>query len=128
MKLLLDTHTFIWWDSDPAKLSPQVLALCDDSANTLLFSVVSAWEMQIKAQLGKLTFNRPLADLIAQQQATNHLEILEISLAHVLALDSLPASHKDPFDRLLVTQANSEGAVLLSRDPVFAQYPVNILW
>jgi PIN domain nuclease of toxin-antitoxin system len=84
--------------------------------------------MQIKAQLGKLTFARPLADLITQQQKTNHLEILEIALAHVLALDSLPASHKDPFDRLLITQANSTGAVLLSRDPIFSQYPVNILW
>ena len=128
MKLLLDTHTFIWWDSDPSKLSPQALALCDDSTNTLLLSVVSVWEMQIKAQLGKLIFARPLTDLIAQQQQANRLEILEIALAHVLALDGLPTPHKDPFDRLLVTQANNEGAVLLSRDPIFAQYPVNVLW
>jgi len=65
MKLLLDTHTFIWWDSDPAKLSTQALALCNDPANTLLLSVASVWEMQIKAQLGKLTFARPLTDLIS---------------------------------------------------------------
>lgn len=128
MKLLLDTHTFIWWDSDPAKLSAQVLALCGDPANTLLLSVVSVWEMQIKVQLGKLTFAHPLADLIHQQQQTNHLEVLEITLPHVLALDGLPTVHKDPFDRLLIAQANIEGAVLLSRDPIFAEYPVSFLW
>jgi PIN domain nuclease of toxin-antitoxin system len=128
MKLLLDTHTFIWWDSDPAKLSPQVLALCSDSTNILLFSVASVWEMQIKSQLGKLTFAHPLNDLIAQQQQINHLELLEIGLRHILALDNLPTPHKDPFDRLLVTQANSEDATLLSHDPIFAHYPVKVLW
>ncbi|MCK6626755.1 MAG: type II toxin-antitoxin system VapC family toxin [Anaerolineae bacterium] len=128
MKLLLDTHTFIWWDSDPAKLSTQVLALCNDPANTLLLSVASVWEMQIKAQLGKLTFARPLTDLISQQQQTNHLQVLDVSLSHVLALDGLPTVHKDPFDRLLIAQANIEGAALLSRDPVFAEYPVSCLW
>jgi PIN domain nuclease of toxin-antitoxin system len=128
MKLLLDTHTFIWWDSEPSKLSPQALALCQDPNNTLLLSVASVWEMQIKAQWGKLTFARPLKELIGQQQQTNQLEVLEITLSHVLALDGLPTPHKDPFDRLLVIQANLEGAILLSRDPIFAQYPVNVLW
>lgn len=128
MKLLLDTHTFIWWDSDPAKLSPHVLALCNDPANILLLSVVSVWEMQIKAQLGKLGFTRSLTDLVTQQQQTNQLDILDVTLSHVLALDGLPATHKDPFDRLLVAQANIEGAVLLSRDPIFAEYPVSVLW
>lgn len=128
MKLLLDTHTFIWWDSDPAKLSPQALALCDDPSNMLLLSVASVWEMQIKTQLGKIVFARPLTDLISQQQQTNHLEVLDVTLSHVLALDGLPVSHKDPFDRLLVAQANIEGAVLLSHDPIFEEYPVTVLW
>ncbi len=87
MKLLLDAHTFIWWDSDPSKLSPQILALCHDPANILLLSVASVWEMQIKARLGgKLMVAHPLADLITQQQQTNYLEVLEVTLAHVLAL------------------------------------------
>jgi PIN domain nuclease of toxin-antitoxin system len=128
MKLLLDTHTFIWWDSDPVKLSPNVLALCQDPDNALLLSVASVWEMQIKSQLGKLMLTTPLATLIVQQQTINNLFVLDVTLAHVLALDELPAPHKDPFDRLLVAQANIEGAVLLSHDPIFAQYPVKVTW
>jgi PIN domain nuclease of toxin-antitoxin system len=128
MKLLLDTHTFIWWDSDPANLSPQALALCQDRANVVLLSVVSVWEMQIKQQLGKLQLHLPLADMIASQQQTNHLVVLPVKLAHVLALESLPAHHKDPFDHLLIAQAREEDAVLVSSDPVFARYQIEVLW
>lgn len=128
MKLLLDTHAFIWWDSEPAKLSSQVLALCQDRANTLLLSVASVWEMQIKLQLGKLKLNLPLAELIESQQRTNNIETLPVVLAHVLALQSLPVHHKDPFDRLLIAQANIEGAVLATSDPVFAKYAVQLVW
>ncbi len=128
MRLLLDTHAFIWWDSNPTKLTPRVRALCEDPTNTLLLSVASVWEMQIKCQLGKLTLALPLADLIANQQETNRIQVLPVSLAHVLALDSLPPLHRDPFDRLLITQAIAEDAALVSRDPVFSNYPVNILW
>lgn len=128
MKLLLDTHIFIWWDSEPAKLSPQVLALCQDRTNTVLLSVASVWEMQIKLQLGKLKLTLPLAEIIESQQQRNNIEILPVLLTHVLALQSLPAHHKDPFDRLLIAQANVEEAVLASSDPVFAKYAVNVLW
>ncbi|CAG0966956.1 hypothetical protein GPROT1_01256 [Gammaproteobacteria bacterium] len=102
MKLIFDTHAFIWWDSAPANLSASVLAQCQDPANQLLFSVVSAWEMQIKSHLGKLKLNLALSDIIASQQQTNHIELLPISLDHVLALETLPDHHKDPFDRLLI--------------------------
>lgn len=128
MKLLLDTHTFIWWDSEPAKLSAQAVALCQDPSNTLLFSVVSAWEMQIKLQLGKLALKLPLATVIEGQRQTNHIKVLPVTLPHVLALQNLPTPHKDPFDRLLIAQANVEGAALISGDPVFAEYPVTVLW
>jgi PIN domain nuclease of toxin-antitoxin system len=128
MKLLLDTHTFIWWDSEPEKLSTRVLKLCQDQANTILFSVVSAWEMQIKLQLGKLKLNLPLAEVIESQRQTNNIQVLPITLAHVLALQNLPAHHKDPFDRLLIAQAKNEDAVLLSNDPAFANYPVKLIW
>jgi len=70
MKLLLDTHTFIWWDSEPARLSPQALALCQDRQNVLLLSVVSVWEMQIKLQLSKLRLALPLKEIIETQQQT----------------------------------------------------------
>jgi PIN domain nuclease of toxin-antitoxin system len=81
MKLLLDTHTFIWWDSEPARLSSRALAFCRDSGNTLLLSVTITWEKQIKAQLGKLKLGLPLAELIENQQRINSLEILHIGLA-----------------------------------------------
>ncbi len=102
MKLLLDTHAFLWWDSEPAKLSPQVLASCQDRSNTLLLSVASVWEIQIKLQLSKLKLTLPLAELIESQQQTNNVEVLPVALAHVLALQNLPPHHKDPFDRLLI--------------------------
>jgi PIN domain nuclease of toxin-antitoxin system len=124
MKLLFDTHAFIWWDSEPAKLSPRVLSLCQDRTNELLLSVASAWEMQIKFQLGKLEFNTPLGDLIARQQEINGVRLLPVALEHVLALQNLPTHHRDPFDRVLVAQANTENAVLISNDPMIARYPV----
>lgn len=128
MKLLLDTHTFIWWVIEPTKISAQALGLLQDQSNDLFLSVVSVWEMQIKLQIGKLKFNLPLAQLITEQQQTNQLSILPVTLEHVLALDSLPFHHKDPFDRLLITQANLEGAVLVSNDAIFSNYSVKLAW
>ncbi|MDD5451949.1 MAG: type II toxin-antitoxin system VapC family toxin [Desulfovibrionales bacterium] len=127
MRLLLDTHVFIWWDS-AAKLSPRVLALCQDRENTLLLSVVSAWEIQVKLQLGRLKLHMPLSDLIEGQRETNALEVLPIVLDHVLALDALPVHHKDPFDRLLLAQSAVEDVVLVSKDSVFTNYPVKVIW
>jgi PIN domain nuclease of toxin-antitoxin system len=128
MKLLFDTHTFIWWDSQPNKLSQTALALLQDRSNILLLSVVSIWEMQIKLQVGKLILNRALLEIIESQQKINQIEVLPVNLDHVLGLDSLPLIHKDPFDRLLVAQANVENAALVSGDPIVAQYPVNVTW
>jgi PIN domain nuclease of toxin-antitoxin system len=84
--------------------------------------------MQIKMQLGKLHLRLPLAEVIAGQQHTNDLQVLSVALSHVLALQGLPAHHRDPFDRLLIAQANVEEAMLISHDPVFASYPVQVLW
>lgn len=84
--------------------------------------------MQIKLQVGKLTLNRALLEIIETQQKINQIEVLPMKLDHVLALDSLPLIHKDPFDRLLVAQANVENAALVSGDPIVAQYPVNVTW
>lgn len=128
MNLLLDTHAFIWWASAPDRLSEKALSSIQDGENRILLSVASVWEMQIKAQLGKLTLQKSLAELISAQQAVNGIELLPIQLSHVLMLDSLPLHHKDPFDRLLIAQANGENAVLLSQDALFQQYPVEIVW
>lgn len=127
MKLLLDTHVFIWWDSDPAQLSATALAALRDPGNEVYVSVASVWEMVIKSQLGKLTLRLPLADIVSQQQ-TNGLRLLPVDLTHVLAVAELPPIHKDPFDRVLIAQANVEGAELVSADQAVRQYAVNILW
>ena len=84
--------------------------------------------MQIKLQAGKLRFSVPLADLLENQRQTNNVEVLPVTLTHVLGLSAIPMHHKDPFDRLLIAQANIEGAVLVSNDAMFAQYPVQLLW
>jgi PIN domain nuclease of toxin-antitoxin system len=128
MKLLLDTHVFIWWANEPERLSPKVLSLCEDAENTLLLSVASVWEMQIKTQLGKLKFALPLSNLIRSQQQINNIQILPIELEHVLELQRLPAYHNDPFDRLLMVQAKAEDALLVSKDSAFKKYKTKLIW
>lgn len=128
MNLILDTHTFMWWDSAPSQLPKEILRLCHDENNTLILSIASVWEMQIKSQLGKLTLNMPLPDLVASQQELNNIQVLPINLAHVLWLNNLPLHHNDPFDRLLIAQAIVEEAVLLSKDLAFSAYPVKVIW
>lgn len=128
MKLLLDTHVFIWWDNEPARLPKSVIALCRKSENSLFVSLVSLWEIQIKTQLGKLTLNLPLTELVKSQQQTNGIEVLSISLPHILKLGELPAHHKDPFDRLLIAQAISEDILIITADSIFSNYPVKTIW
>jgi PIN domain nuclease of toxin-antitoxin system len=94
MKLLLDTHVFIWWANEPEKLSEKALIACQDTSNTLILSVASVWEMQIKIHLGKLRINRSMEDMIKIQQQANGFQVLPIELPHVLNLDSMPAHHK----------------------------------
>jgi len=108
MKLLLDTHVFVWWDADLTRLSAVALVAIRDPANEIWVSTASAWELAIKVQIGKLTLRLPLADIFAQQMA-NGMRILPVSLIHALAVEALPPVHKDPFDRMLVAQANAEG-------------------
>lgn len=100
MRFLLDTQIFIWWDSDSSKLPAHYLHLIQDPENILVLSVASIWEMQIKAQLGKLDLNRPLEDIVLEQERTNRFELLPVQASHVFGLDQLPFHHKDPFDRL----------------------------
>jgi PIN domain nuclease of toxin-antitoxin system len=128
MKLLLDTHTFLWWDNEPDRLPKSIYDLCQNPENELFLSMVSIWEMQIKAQLGKLNLRTSLAQIVADQQNQNGVTLLGINLAHIYALKDLPPHHRDPFDRLLITQGQSEGATLLSKDEVFVNYAVKVMW
>ena len=124
---ILDTHTFIWMDSDSAQMSAAARAFVLDPGNTLLLSVASVWEMVIKLQTGKLRLTRPLDDILRDQVGVN-VALLRVELPHVLAVRTLPPAHKDPFDRLLAAQAVVEDAAIVTADPVFRQYPVTVIW
>ncbi len=128
MQLLLDTHSFIWWSINSEKLSVTGQDLLFDRNNRLFLSVASVWEMQIKLQLGKLQLNPSLQELINNQITINNLEILSIDLAHIWTLATLIHYHKDPFDRLLISQSITEIMPILSVDEIFDRYPVQRIW
>jgi len=128
MNLLSDTHTFIWSFSNTKKLSPTIASEFKNPANQIFLSVASVWEMQIKIKLGKMVFKDTLENIINEQQTVNHIQILPVKLAHALYLKNLPPHHKDPFDRLLISQAIVENMTLASADADFAKYQVNLLW
>lgn len=129
MRILLDTHAFLWWDTDkkPGRLSVKAFEMLSDSSNTPIVSLATIWEIQIKLQLGKLTLSAPLRDILKQQQA-NGIELFPVNVMHILALDMLPHYHRDPFDRILIAQAKVENIALMSKDTVFAQYSIPMLW
>jgi len=116
MKLLLDTHTFVWLDTQPERLSENALAACQDPTNNLVLSVVSTWEMQIKKQLGRLTLEVSIREMVEGQEKSNDLQLLPVTVEQVYALEGLPPIHKDPFDRLLAAQADVENATLVTAD------------
>jgi PIN domain nuclease of toxin-antitoxin system len=128
MRLLLDTHTFVWLDIARKRLSPAAQQAIQSTDNTIYLSLVSIWELQIKIQLGKLHLNASLPTTLASQQETNNLQILPIDLKHILALGNLPAHHHDPFDLLLVAQAQVENLTLVTDDAKITLYDVSHLW
>lgn len=128
MNLLLDSHVFIWSYDEKYKLSQTALQAMSNPANTLFLSAASAWEIQIKIMLKKFRLQDSLTDVIAEQQKINGLQILPVKLSHALYLENLPLHHKDPFDRLLISQAIVENMTLVSADASFANYQVNLLW
>jgi len=133
VKLLLDTQIFVWWAEEPERLSQRAFELCQDSDNSLIVSVVSIWEIQIKHQRGKAEYivHTPLRELIESQQQENDVSVLGVTVDHVLDLEGLPfyLKHRDPFDRLLIAQARVEGATLLTvDDKIHAyRYPVSLI-
>ena len=128
MDLLFDTHSFIWWADEPARLSHGALRAFEDENSRLFLSDVSIWEMQIKVQLGKIKLRLPIKELIDSQQRDNQVEILSITTEHILELDNLPFHHKDPFDRLLIAQSIAEDFTIVTTDAEFGDYAVKRLW
>lgn len=128
MNLLLDTHTFVWWRDDPEKLSAKAFELISDPDNEVYLSVVSAWELQIKIAFNKVELKESLRSSIEEEQQTNGFLLLPVTLPHVLHLEHLPSHHKDPFDRLLISQAAVENMHLVSGDARFTDYSISLLW
>ena len=128
MKLLLDTHTFLWFLLNDPKLSAVALGLITDPANQKLISPASYWEIAIKIRLGKYALPLAFEPFMTSQIARNNFTIVPITVAHAAVLTTLPKHHKDPFDRLLVAQAMIEGVPLVSVDSAFDAYGVTRLW
>jgi len=127
MRLLLDTHAFLWAAAESEKLSKQSRAAIEDAANEVYVSAVSAWEITIKCMLRKLTL--PLAPAAYVPARMNILGFGELAVQqeHAFALSALPPHHMDPFDRMLVAQAQVEGLTLVTADPNLLKYPCKLL-
>ncbi len=126
--MLLDTHAFLWWIADDARLSDRAREVIADGRNDVLFSAASGWEIAIKAGLGKLEVPEDLEAFVDEQLSKNAFRALPVRLSHALRVRSLPDHHRDPFDRLLVAQSVLEGLPILSADPQVALYPVEVVW
>ena len=125
MKLLLDTHILLWAAGNPERLSKEAFELLSDEGNELFFSAASTWEIVIKNSLGRDDFQVDVR-VLRRGLFDNGYQELPITSEHTIAIDHLPPIHKDPFDRILVAQANAEGITLLTTDALVVQYPGSI--
>lgn len=124
--LLLDTHVFLWLQTQPERLGGH-LPLVEDRRTELLLSAASSWEIAIKHGLGRLQLPEPPELYVPDRMRLIGARALAIEHAHALAVSSLPPLHRDPFDRMLVAQAGVLGATILTADPAVAQYPAETL-
>jgi PIN domain nuclease of toxin-antitoxin system len=128
MRLLLDTHAFLWWAEDAAALSRRARRSIADPKNECFFSIASCWEMAIKLRLGKLRLATPFDRFVPEQMAANQFRLLDVGFRHVARVASLPLHHRDPFDRLLIAQALEEELACVSADGVFERYGAVRIW
>jgi PIN domain nuclease of toxin-antitoxin system len=128
MRPLLDTHSFIWLVTEPAKLSPYVAEILSDKAVEVFLSLASVWEMAIKVRSGKLSIALPVEEFVEQNRAIARITLLDIRASHIYQTGSLPLHHRDPFDRLLIAQAQVEGLTIVGCDPEFDHYDVARIW
>jgi PIN domain nuclease of toxin-antitoxin system len=126
VRLLLDTHVFLWLQTEPERVGDH-LATVKDRGTTLLVSAASSWEIAIKYGLGRLPLPEPPERYVPTRMRAIGAEALPIEHGHALAVAALPPLHRDPFDRLLVAQAGAAGATILTADPAVAQYPAETL-
>lgn len=123
MRVLVDTHVFIWCDQRPDQVDPTLLVRLRDVRNDIFVSVASVWEIAIKRAIGKLAFAAPIVETVERLG----FQLLPITGAHAEHAGGLPRHHNDPFDRMLVAQAHLEGMVLGTQDPLMRPYPVPLL-
>lgn len=128
MRLLLDTHAFIWWLSDSSRLPSRTQAALHDSTNEVFVSAASAWELATKVRIGKLPEAVKLVQDIPLHLASQGFRELAVTVEHGQRAGLLPGAHKDPFDRMLIAQAQSENLVLVSNEEIFDDYSVVRLW
>lgn len=128
MRLLLDTHAWLWWVQDAPRLSRPARRAIANPANQCWLSMASAWEMALKISNGKLRIEGDLEHFLPARLAENGFALLPIDVRHVARTLSLPLHHRDPFDRLLIAQASVEGLAVVSVDSVFAKYDVRRIW
>lgn len=128
MRLLLDTHAFLWWIEDSPRLSRTARRAISSPANECVFSVASAWEMAVKLSIRKLKLDAPLGRFLPEQLAANGFVAHGIDLRHFARVAGLPFHHRDPFDRLLVAQALEDKLAIVSPDRVFSRYGVRRVW
>jgi len=128
MRLLLDTHTFIWFVYNAQELPDKTRELLEDDSTELNLSLASVWEMAIKVSIGKLQLAEKVTDLVTNQMTKDEIELLSITLPHLDLIETLPFHHKDPFDRLLVAQSQVENIAIVSTDVAFDPYGVNRIW
>ncbi len=128
MRVLLDTHAFLWLVTDDPKLSERAKSIFLDSGNEMLCSAVIGFEISVKFSLGKLQLVEPPREFIDKRMRNNALTELPVTLAHTYRVAHLPFHHRDPFDRLLVAQALEEDVALLSADQILSQYGIRRIW
>jgi PIN domain nuclease of toxin-antitoxin system len=128
LRVLLDTHIFLWWITDDSRLIANVRDIIADGTNELLLSVASCWEIVIKAQLGRIVLSDKPDKFISEQMSLNAIMSLPILVHHVLNIFKIPSLHRDPFDRLIISQAMTESLPIITSDPVFEQYGIEIIW
>ena len=128
MRVLLDTHVFLWWVEGDRALPAKARAALANRDNECLLSLVSVWELAIKSGLGKLKLALPVQRYVVENVAANSFGMLDIRMAHVGRVESLPTHHGDPFDRLLIAQALEEKLPVVTADPIFRDYGVKRIW
>ncbi len=128
MRLLLDTHAFLWWIGDDPRLPPKARKLISGGRNEVFLSAASAWELAIKTSIGRLRLAENLEEFVTEHLAVNGFQVLPVHLRHALRVSTLPDHHGDPFDRILVAQAQAEDLVLVSGDEQIARYAVRVVW